>query len=71
MIRLRGRGESLTVERGGKAICEILPVGPARFSGAELADLLRSLAKPDEAYLAAVEKVTIKQPTIEKSGWRR
>jgi hypothetical protein len=31
--------------------------GKARFSGKELAGLLRSLPKPDEEYLALVEKL--------------
>lgn len=71
MNRLRYRGESLIVERGGKPICEILPARPPRFSGAELANLLRSLPKPDEEYLAVVEDLIAKQPTVAESGWRR
>src|SRR5208282_4152329 len=47
MNRVRYRGESFLVERGGKLICEIRPAAPAKFSGAELANLLRSLLKPD------------------------
>jgi antitoxin (DNA-binding transcriptional repressor) of toxin-antitoxin stability system len=43
MNRLRYRGESFIVERGGKPICEILPAAPAKFSGSDLANLLRSL----------------------------
>ena|SRR5208283_1499929 len=41
--------------------------GKARFSGKELADLLRSLPKPDEEYLALVEKLSAKQPTVAES----
>ena len=47
MNRVRYRGEGFIVERGGKPICEILPATPLKFSGAELANLLRSLPKPD------------------------
>ena len=71
MNRVRYRGESFVVERGGKPICEILPAKPISFSGAELASLLRSLPKPDEGYLAIVEEMIAKQPTVAESGWRR
>lgn len=69
--RVRYRGESFIVERNGKPICEIRPAGPTRFSGAKLADLLRSLPKPDEEYLAVVEDLIAQQPTVAESGWRR
>jgi hypothetical protein len=71
MNRVRYRGESFIVERGGKPICEILPARPPRFSGADLANLLRRLPKPDEEYLAVVEELIAKQPTVTKSGWQR
>ena len=71
MNRVRYRGESFLVERGGKPICEILPVRPPKFSSAELAKLLRSLPKPDEEYLAIVEHLIAKQPTVADSGWQR
>ncbi len=64
MNRVRYRGESFVVERGGKPICEIIPANPPRFSGAQLANLLRSLPKPDEEYLAIVEKLVEKQPGV-------
>jgi len=59
------------VERDGKPICEILPAGPPKFTGAELANLLRSLPKPDEEYLALVEELIAKQPSIAESGCQR
>ena len=71
MNRVHYRGESFLVERGGKPICQILPAKPPKFTGAELAQLLRSLPKPDHAYLAIVEKLIAKQPTVVESGWRR
>ena len=71
MNRVRYRGESFVVERGGKPICEILPARPPKFSGAELASLLRSLPTPDEEYLTIVEELIAKQPTVAESGWQR
>ena len=71
MNRVRYRGESFVVERGGKVICEILPAKPAKCSGAELASLLRSLPPPDDEYLTIVEELIAKQPTAAKSGWQR
>jgi prevent-host-death family protein len=71
MNRVRYHGESFVVERNGKPICEILPARPLSFSGAELASLLRSLPKPDEEYLALVEELIAKRPTVAKSGWQR
>jgi antitoxin (DNA-binding transcriptional repressor) of toxin-antitoxin stability system len=41
MNRVRYRGESFVVDRGGKPIREILPGQPPTFSGKDLADLLR------------------------------
>jgi antitoxin (DNA-binding transcriptional repressor) of toxin-antitoxin stability system len=71
MNRVRYRGESFVVERAGKPVCEILPAQPPKFSGRELADLLRSLPKPDEEYLALVENLMAKQSTVAASRWPR
>jgi prevent-host-death family protein len=71
MNRVRYRGESFVVERRGKPICEILPAKPPKFSGTDLANLLRSLPKPDEEYLAGVEDLIAKQSTVAESGWPR
>lgn len=71
MNRVRYRGETFVVERGGKPICEILPAAAPKFTGRDLAGLLRALPKPDEAYLAGVEKLISKQSTVAESGWRR
>jgi len=71
MNRVRYRRESFVVERGGKPICELLPATPPKFSGAELANLLRSLPEPDEKYLAVVEDLIAEEPTVAESGWQR
>lgn len=71
MNRVCYRGESFVVERNGPPICEIVPIRPAGFSGAELASLLRSLPKPDEAYLALIEDIVVAQPKVADSEWQR
>ena len=71
MNRVRYRGESFVVERGGKPICEILPAQPPKFSGRELADLLRSLPKPDKEYFTLIENFIAKQAAVAESKWPR
>lgn len=56
--RVRYRGEAFVIERGGEPVCEISPVKPPRFSGADLLALLRSLPKPDAGFWDAVEEAT-------------
>jgi hypothetical protein len=68
---IRNLGESFLVERGAKPICEILPARPPRFSGGELAKLLRSSPKPDDEYFAIVEELIANQPTVAELGWQR
>ncbi len=69
--RVRYRGESFIVERGGKPICEILPAAPLKFAGRDLARLLDSLPKPDDDYLALLESLLAKQDKVGESGWPR
>jgi antitoxin (DNA-binding transcriptional repressor) of toxin-antitoxin stability system len=71
MNRVRYRGESFIVERGGKPICEILPAKPPKFTGGELANLLSSLPAPDEEYFTLVENLTKKQLKAAASKWPR
>jgi hypothetical protein len=42
-----------------------------RFTGRELADLLRSLPRPDEQYLVLIENLIAKQPVMANSKWTR
>ncbi len=69
--RIRYRGETFVIERGGEPICEISPIKPLRFTGADLSALLRSLPKPDAGYWDTVEAATREEPTIPESPWER
>lgn len=71
MNRVRYRGESFVIERGGEPICEIHPAAVPRFTGADLAALLRSLPPVDEDYLNLVEELARAQPLLPESPWGR
>ena len=67
--RVSYRGDTFIVERGGVAVAEIRPVGPGRFTGADLATLLSALPPIDAAYLDAVEHAVRNQPQVPESPW--
>lgn len=69
--RVRYRGEAFVIERGGEPVCEISPVKPLRFTGADLLVLLRSLPKPDAAFWDAVEEATRQETGVPASPWER
>ncbi len=69
MNRVRYRGESFTVIRGGKPICEISPAQPSNFTVADLANLLAQLPKPDKEYLDTIDDLLKKQPAVAESKW--
>ena len=71
MNRVKYRGESFIIERGGERICEVRPAAPARFTGADLVALLRSLPAVDADYLDVVEKLTRTQKKLPQSKWER
>ena len=69
--RVKYRGESFIIERGGERMCEIRPVAPTRFTGADLVALVRSLPKVDDDYLDTVEELTRSQKKMPRSRWER
>lgn len=69
--RVRYRGEAFVIERGGEPVCEISPVKLPRFTGADLAALLRSLPKPDAGFWDAVEEATRRETGVPESAWER
>lgn len=71
MNRIRYRGETFVVTRGGDPICELRPVAATRFTGADLVTLVRSLPEVDGEYLDAVEEAVRSQPALPDSPWAR
>jgi len=69
--RIRDGGEAFVIERSGEPICEMSPVKPPRFTGADLFALLRSLPKPDAGFWDAVEQGARQQPAVPDSLWER
>jgi antitoxin (DNA-binding transcriptional repressor) of toxin-antitoxin stability system len=69
--RVRYRGESFVIERGGEAICEMTPAKPPRVTGGDLLALLRSLPKPDPGFWDAVGEATHQEPVVPESPWER
>jgi antitoxin (DNA-binding transcriptional repressor) of toxin-antitoxin stability system len=65
------RGETFVVERGGQPICRIAPIGPPKCTPAGLAELLRSIPKPDPEYWNDLEEITKHQPLVPESSWSR
>jgi antitoxin (DNA-binding transcriptional repressor) of toxin-antitoxin stability system len=65
------KGETYVVERGGKVMCQLVPVETRRCSGADLLALLTTLARPAGEFLSAVEEVSRHQPLVEPSTWEK
>lgn len=62
------RGESFVIERGGRPICRIVPIGPPQCTPAGLAELLRSIPKPDAGYWKDLEEIAKHQPLVPESS---
>ena len=69
MNRVKYRGESFKIERGGEVICELRPAGIPAFSGADFVDLMHSLPPVDEEYLDLVVELGRSQPQMPDSAW--
>ena len=67
--RVRFRGETFIVMRGGRPVCELRPAAPAAFTGADLVSVIRALPAVDEDYLEAVETAARSQPRLPESPW--
>ena len=69
--RVSYRGETYTVERGGRPMCQISPVESPRCTGAELLNVLSTLPRPSAEYLATVEELARGQAIVEPSAWEK
>lgn len=69
--RVRYRGESFVIVRGGEPVCRIVPAGPPRCTVADLVRALTSAQRPDAGYLNAVERLSTAQPKLPKGPWGR
>ncbi len=65
------RGEEFIVERGGEPVCKISPVGPQRYTKAELVEFFRTTPKIDDEYLDILEDITRNQQPVPESPWSR
>ena len=71
MNRVRYRGESFVVERGGEPICRISPAGASVVTLRNLAALLSKAPRPDKRFLDQLERLSRKQPSVPKGPWER
>jgi antitoxin (DNA-binding transcriptional repressor) of toxin-antitoxin stability system len=69
--RIRYRGESFVVERGGEPVCRMGPAAPPQCTVSDLVRVLRSAPRPDDDYLETVEDLTRNQPRVPRSPWPR
>jgi antitoxin (DNA-binding transcriptional repressor) of toxin-antitoxin stability system len=69
--RVRYRGESFIVERGGVPVCTISPAHGTHRTVTELVRLLKTIPKPDNGYLRIVEGLARHQPPAPKRTWPR
>jgi antitoxin (DNA-binding transcriptional repressor) of toxin-antitoxin stability system len=71
LSRVRYRGESFVIERGGEVIGRLGPAGPTSCTGEELARLLKSLPPVDEEYAKVIKGLAKKQPRLPRNPWGR
>jgi antitoxin (DNA-binding transcriptional repressor) of toxin-antitoxin stability system len=67
--RVRTNGEVIVIECAGEPVCQISPIPAKQFTLADLARLLKTLPRPDDAFFDDVEEATRNEPTIPESPW--
>jgi antitoxin (DNA-binding transcriptional repressor) of toxin-antitoxin stability system len=71
LSRVQYRGESFVVERGGEAVCRIVPAGPRKATVADLLRALERAPRPDAEFLETVSALSKKQPKAGRGPWGR
>ena len=70
LSRVRYRGESFLVERGGEPVATIRPVGPSLgVTGRDLASRLRGISMPGDGFADDLEAVQASQPRVGLPSW--
>ena len=66
--RVRYRGETFTIMRGGEDVCQMTPVAPrAGVTLGALREALVSIPSPDEDFRSDLESIRAEQPPAESS----
>ena len=69
--RVRYRGESFVIRRGSEEVGRLVPPAPGRGTTLRaLAEELRQLGSPDEAFADDLEAVSRAQPSVPEDPWR-
>ena len=70
--RVRYRGEEFVIERGGEAVCRMIPAtAPTRATGRQMAAVVRDLPRPDAEFVAHVAEAVRRQGRVPRSRWGR
>lgn len=69
--RIRYRGDEFIVERGGEAVCRIVPTMPSYVTGHDLKKAFAAIPKPDHAYWDLVADAIQTQPPPPDLPWPR
>ena len=69
--RVRYRGETFVIERGGEPVGRLTPAAPPKCTLADFVAFLRDSPKPDPGYWETLAVITKRQPKLPKSPWRR
>ncbi len=70
--RVRYRGEEFIVEKGGEAVCRIIPVASSRAAKSTIGDFLRLLEElppVDDGYRKTIRALTRRQGKLPRSPW--
>jgi antitoxin (DNA-binding transcriptional repressor) of toxin-antitoxin stability system len=71
VARVRYRGEHFVIEKGGEAVCRIVPVGlgATKSTIGDLLRFLETMPAVDDGYKETVLELTRKQPKLPRSPW--